>query len=68
MAAGKDLNDELTLILNYADESLDMLGTQHPASANLAELTNAVVRSAETIHCLLLLTQRAGLPAAAKAR
>jgi hypothetical protein len=59
MAAGKHLNDELTLILNHADVSLDLLGPDHPASLDLVELTEAIMRSAETIRCLLLLTQRA---------
>jgi len=59
MAAGKDFNDELTFILNYADISLDLLGPEHPASKGLVELTHAAKRCAETTRCLLLLTLRA---------
>jgi hypothetical protein len=59
MAAGKDFNDELTFILNYADVSLYMLGPEHPASEGMVELTHAAMRCAETTRCLLLLTQRA---------
>jgi hypothetical protein len=59
MAAGKDFNDELTFILNYADESLALLGPAHPASDGLVELTHAAMRCAETTRCLLLLSERA---------
>jgi hypothetical protein len=59
MAAGKDFNDELTFILNYAEVSLDLLGPKHPASSSLVELTHAVRRCAETTRCLLLMTLRA---------
>jgi hypothetical protein len=59
MAAGKDFNDELTLILNHAEVSLDLLGPEHPASGGIVELTRAAMRCAETTRCLLLLTQRA---------
>jgi len=59
MAAGKDYNDELTLILNHAEVSLDLLGPQHPASGGLVELAQAAKRCAETTRCLLQLTQRA---------
>jgi hypothetical protein len=59
MAAGKDYNDELTFILNYAEVSLDLLGPEHPASDGLVELTHAAMRCAETTRCLLVLTQRA---------
>jgi hypothetical protein len=59
MAAGKDFNDELTLILNHAELSLDLLGPEHPASDGIVELTHAAMRCAETTRCLLLLTQRA---------
>jgi len=59
MAAGKDFNDELTFILNYADVSLDLLGSEHAASDGLVELTHAAMRCAETTLCLLLLTARA---------
>jgi len=59
LAAGKDFNDELTLILNHAEISLDLLGAEHPASTGLVELQNAAMRCAETTRCLLLLTLRA---------
>jgi hypothetical protein len=59
MAAGKDFNDELTFILNYAEASLDLLGPEHPACDGLVEVTHAAMRCAETTRCLLLLTQRA---------
>jgi len=59
MAAGKDFNDELTFILNYADVSLDLLGPQHPARNGLVELTHATRRCAETARALLVLTMRA---------
>ena len=59
MAAGKDFNDELTFILNYAEVSLDLLGPEHPASEGMVELTHAAMRCAETTRCLLLLTERA---------
>ena len=59
MAAGKDFNDELTFILNYAEVSLDLLGPKHPASDGIVELTHAAMRCAETTRCLLLLTLRA---------
>jgi hypothetical protein len=59
MAAGKDYNDELTLILNHAELSLDLLGPEHPASNGLVELMHAAMRCAETTRCLLLLTVRA---------
>jgi len=59
MAAGKDFNDELTFILNYADVSLDMLGPEHPASDGIVELTHAAMRCAATTRSLLLLTLRA---------
>jgi len=59
MAAGKDFNDELTLILNHAEVSLDLLGPEHPASDGLIELTHAAMRCAETTRCLLTLTLRA---------
>jgi len=59
MAAGKDFNDELTFILNYAEVSLDLLGPEHPASEGIVELTRAAMRCAETTRCLLLLTLRA---------
>jgi len=59
LAAGKDFNDELTLILNHADLSLDLLGPYHPAGPELVEVRHAVQRCAETTRCLLLMTQRA---------
>jgi hypothetical protein len=59
MAAGKDFNDELTFILNYAEVSLDLLGPEHPASDGIIELTRAATRCAETTRCLMLLTDRA---------
>ena len=59
LAAGQDFNDELTFILNYAQVSLEMIGAQHPACANLVELKRSAMRCAETAHCLLLLTGRA---------
>jgi hypothetical protein len=59
MAAGKDINDELTFILNHAEVSLGLLGPAHPAGNGLVELTHAAMRCAETIRCLLVLTQRA---------
>jgi len=59
LAAGKDFNDELTLILNHAEVSLGLLGTEHPASPDLVELQQAAMRCAETARCLLLLTGRA---------
>ena len=59
MAAGKDFNDELTFILNYAEVSLDLLGPEHPASEGMVEVTHAAMRCAETTRCLLLLTWRA---------
>lgn len=59
LAAGKDFNDELTLILNHAEVSLDLLGAAHPASTGLLELQHAAMRCAETTRCLLLLTLRA---------
>ena len=59
MAAGKDFNDELTFILNYAEVSLELLGPQHPASVGLVEVTHAAMRCAETTRCLLLLSQHA---------
>lgn len=59
LAASKDLNDELTLILNQAEVSLDLLGAEHPASADLVELQHAAMRCAATTRGLLLLTMRA---------
>lgn len=59
LAAGKDFNDELTLILNHAEVSLDLLGAEHPASTGLIELQHAAMRCAETTRCLLLLTLHA---------
>jgi hypothetical protein len=59
MAAGKDFNDELTFILNYAEVSLHMLGPEHPACEGMVEVTHAAMRCAETARCLLVLTQRA---------
>ena len=59
LAAGKDFNDELTLILNHAEVSLDLLGAEHPAITGLIELQHAAMRCAETTRCLLLLTVRA---------
>jgi hypothetical protein len=38
MAAGKDFNDELTFILNYAEVSLDLLGPEHPASDGIGRV------------------------------
>ena len=58
MAAGKDFNDELTLILNHAEASLDLLGAKHPASDGLVEVTHAAMRCAETARCLLQFTLR----------
>ncbi len=57
-AAGKDFNDELTVILSLAGLSLDRLGPAHPAVAGLVELQQAAARCAETARCLLLFTQR----------
>jgi hypothetical protein len=59
MVAGKDFNDELTFILNYAEVSLDLLGPKHPASGGLVELTHAARRCAETTRALLLMTLHA---------
>jgi len=59
MAAGKDFNDELTFIMNHAEDSLDRLSPDHPAGAGLVELQHAAMRCAETTRSLLLLTQRA---------
>jgi hypothetical protein len=59
LAAGKDFNDELTVILNHADVLLDMLGPSHPAGPGLVEVQHAVLRCAEITRCLLLLTERA---------
>ncbi len=59
LAAGKDFNDELTLILNYVEISLDMLGAEHPLSPDLIELQQSARRCAETARCLLLLTTQA---------
>jgi len=59
LAAGKDFNDELTFIMNHAEDSIDRLGPDHPAGAGLVELQHAAMRCAETTRSLLLLTQRA---------
>jgi hypothetical protein len=59
LAAGKDFNDELTLILNHAEVSLDLVGADHPASEGLVELQHAAMRCAETTRGLLLLSRRA---------
>ncbi len=59
LAAAKDFNDELTLILNHAETSLGLIGSGHPASAGLVELQHSVMRCAEITRCLLLLTLRA---------
>lgn len=59
LAAGKDFNDELTLILNHADVSLDLLAPEHPACTDLIEVQHAVMRCAECARCLLLLALRA---------
>jgi hypothetical protein len=59
MAASKDFNDELTLILNRAAISLDLIGADHPATSDLVELQGSVVRCAEITRCLMLLTLRA---------
>ena len=59
MAAGKDFNDELTLILNRAAISLDLIGPDHPAAPDLFELQGSVIRCAEITRCLMLLTLRA---------
>jgi hypothetical protein len=59
MAAGKDFNDELTLILNRAAISLDLIGPDHPAAPDLVELQGSVIRCAEITRCLMLLTLRA---------
>jgi hypothetical protein len=59
MAAGKDVNDELTVILNRAAISLDLIGADHPATADLVELQGSVIRCAEITRCLMLLTLRA---------
>jgi flagellar biosynthesis GTPase FlhF len=59
MAAGKDFNDELTLILNRAVISLDLIGADHPAASDLIELQSSVARCAEITRCLMLLTLRA---------
>ncbi|HLY16660.1 MAG TPA: hypothetical protein VKR61_05525 [Bryobacteraceae bacterium] len=59
LAAGRDFNDELTLILNHAELTRDLLGAQHPASPGLIELQHAAIRCAETTRCLQTLTMRA---------
>jgi len=59
LAAGKNFNDELTLILNHAESSLGLLGAAHPASAGLVELEHAARRCADIARSLLLLTLRA---------
>lgn len=59
MSAGKDFNDELTLILNRAVISLDLIGEDHPAAADLVALQDSVLRCAEITRCLMLLTIRA---------
>jgi hypothetical protein len=59
LAAAKDFNDELTMIMNNADLSLDLVGGAHPASANLTELQNSAVRCSEITRCLLMLSLRA---------
>jgi hypothetical protein len=59
LAAGKDFNDELTLILNHAAASRELLGPEHPAGRGLEELQHAAIRCAEISRCLLLLTLRA---------
>ena len=59
LAAGKDINDELTIILNHAAAAQDALGAEHPACGGLEELQHAIIRCAEISRCLLLLTLRA---------
>jgi hypothetical protein len=59
LAAGKDFNDELTLILNHVEISLDLLGAEHPLSPDLIELQQSARRCAETARCLLQLTTQA---------
>ncbi len=58
LAAGKDFNDELTLIVNYADLSLREVGAAHPATEWLKELSHAAMRCAETARCLLVVAER----------
>jgi hypothetical protein len=58
LAASKDFNDELTIILNRAAISLELIGEDHPAASELIELQSSVIRCAEITRCLMLLTLR----------
>ncbi|MFN7997277.1 MAG: hypothetical protein U0Q18_26915 [Bryobacteraceae bacterium] len=58
MAAARDFNDELTLILNHADISMDLIGDYHPAEAPLEDLQRCVRRCAEITRCLSIMTLR----------
>ena len=58
MAAARDFNDELTLILNHAELSLDLIGGYHAAGAPLEELQRCVKRCAEISRCLSIMTLR----------
>ena len=58
LAAGKDFNDELTLILNHAEVTLGLLGAEHPAGPELIEVRHATLRCAETVRGLLRVASR----------
>ena len=59
LAASKDFNDELTFVVNLAEESLERLEAGHAAAPDLIQLQHCARRCAETARCLLLLSLRA---------
>ena len=61
--AASNLNDELTLILNQAVLSLDLLPAGHPARAGLIELEHSVLRCAGISRRLLSSTRNGPVPA-----
>lgn len=61
-AAGRDLNDELTVMLSSLDQIANELEKGHPALPLLAEMQSAVQRCAWTASGLLEFSARRGVP------
>ena len=61
-SVASEFNDELTLLLNELTWSLDLLGQEHPASAEIAAAQRAALRCSGMTRRLLAYTQRMGPP------
>jgi hypothetical protein len=62
LTAAQDFNDELTFILNCADDSLELLGGEHAARENLLEVKLRAIRCGDMMQSLLRLTSRTAVP------